>query len=125
MTPLINGRSQHSPIRIDSNTEFDAAHGVTGGNGTVWAPWIIENYEINGTGYGYCIYIGNTTDYFVVSGCYLHHASGVGSDPYYPDSGFTLYLGENGTIIDNVLSSNDWNGLYLYGSSNNKISGNV
>ena len=54
-----------TPFRIDSNADL-AAHANGGGDGNEGNPWIIEGYEIDGTGYGHCIYIGNTTDYFVV-----------------------------------------------------------
>ncbi len=62
----VQASTNYAPIRINSNSDFDAEHGITDGNGTEADPWIIEDYNINGTGYGYCIYIGNTTDYFKV-----------------------------------------------------------
>ncbi len=80
----------HQPIRINSNADFTLANGVSGGNGSAIAPWIIENWDIDGTGYGYCIYIGNTTEFFEVRECYLHHASGAYNPPYYPNSGLSL-----------------------------------
>ena len=61
----------HAPIRINSNADFNAAHGVTGGNGTKWNPWIIENWNINGTGYGYCFYVEWTTHYFILRNCFV------------------------------------------------------
>jgi parallel beta-helix repeat protein/VCBS repeat-containing protein len=112
------------PIRINSNTEFDVAHNVTAGNGTQGNPWIIENYDINGTGYGYCIYIGNTTDYFEVRNCYLHEASG---NPalYFWDSGMVLYNAQNGRIANNTASSNSNYGILLETSSGNIITNNT
>jgi hypothetical protein len=86
-TPL----APHAPIRINGNGDFDPAHGVTGGSGTAIAPWIIDNYDINGTGYGYCIYIGNTTDYFVVKKSYLHEAIGGQNWPSSSESGLILH----------------------------------
>ena len=123
--PAVDGRVQRPGIRIDSNTDFDALHGVTCGSGTEADPWIIENYDINGTGYGYCLYIGNTTDYFVVRNCYLHDASGVGTIPFYSDSGLTLYNVQHGTITDNTMSLNDEIGILLTESDNNAISHNI
>ncbi|MEW5937475.1 MAG: NosD domain-containing protein [Candidatus Thermoplasmatota archaeon] len=113
-----------APIRINSNSEFDAAHGVSAGNGTVWSPWIIENYDINGTGYGYCIYIGNTTDYFVVRNCSLHDASGVGSF-WAPDSGIFLYKSQNGTLENNTASSNTKHGIFIHSSNNIILANNT
>ena len=73
----------HAPIRIDSDADFGiGVNGVSAGDGSLGTPWIIENLEIDGTGFGYCIYIGNTTDYFEVRDCYLHNASGI-SNWYY------------------------------------------
>ena len=90
----------HAPIRIDSNADFDAAHGVTGGVGSSSEPYIIENYEINGTGYGNCIYIGNTTSHFVLRNCSLNNANG-GSGIYYSNSGLFLQNATNGSIFNN------------------------
>ena len=112
----------HLPIRINSNADF-AAYGFPG-NGTAGNPWLIENYEINGSGYGYCIYIGNTTDEFVVRECYLHDASGCYQPPYFQDSGLTLNCVQNGTIDQNNISLNDKNGLHLRYSSYNTITNN-
>ena len=136
----------HAPIRINSNADFNPAHGVTGGNGTVWNPWVIENYDINGAGYGYCISIGNTTQYFIVRGCYLHEASG-GLPWRYTESALNMYNVHNGkaanntvryntyyginmessnyiNIRDNIVTSNGWEGIQLTYSDNNTIRGN-
>jgi parallel beta-helix repeat protein len=114
----------HMPIRINSNAQFDAAHGVTSGNGTQANPFIIENYEINGAGFGYCIYIGNTTNYFTVRNCNLHHASGVSTYPYFYDSGLILYNVQNGMIINNTALNNKY-GLEIWSSSHNTIVNNT
>jgi parallel beta-helix repeat protein len=116
---LITGMIPHTPIRINSNADFNAAHGVTGGNGTVWAPWIIENYDINGTGYGYCIYVGNTTDYFTIQNCYLHEASG-NPEIYFGDASIYLFSVQNGNLSNNIAISNGI-GYHLRASSHNII----
>ncbi|MEW5937603.1 MAG: NosD domain-containing protein [Candidatus Thermoplasmatota archaeon] len=116
------------PIRIDSNADFNAAHGVVNwatGDGSAGNPWVIENYYIDGTGYGYCIYVGNTTDYFVVRDCYLYGASGVWNPPYYTESGLTLSNVQNGTIANNTASSNNNYGIYLASSSGNTLANNT
>jgi ABC-type phosphate transport system substrate-binding protein len=53
----------HGTIRIDGDTDFATQAGIEGwsGDGSETNPYIIENYDINGTGNGTCIYIGNTT----------------------------------------------------------------
>lgn len=106
-----------SPSRINSNADFPAyANG--GGNGTAGNPWIIENYEIDGTGYGYCIYIGNTTEHFVVQNCLLHNASGVNDLNYYWNSGLTLYCSQNGEIVNCTVVNCEF-GMCINMESNN------
>lgn len=105
----------HAPIRIDSDLDFDSAHGVSGGDGTVGTPWIIENLRIDGAGYGYGIYVGNTTDYFVIRDSYLYGAAGGTSGwPYTPDSGLVLNNVTNGIAAGNVFTGNAWAGAYVY-----------
>ena len=114
----------HGPIRINGNGDF-AANANGGGDGTIWAPWVIQNYEIDGTGYGYCMYVGNTTDYFILRNCSLHDANGVSSSPFYSDSGLVIYHALNGTIINNVVSANDRYGISLESSVGNIIEKNT
>lgn len=111
------------PIRIDSNAEFSGYS--SGGDGSQANPWIIENYDINGAGMGCCIYVGNTTDYFIIRNCYLHGASGVGHViPYmHNDAGINLYSASNGTIINNTISHN-WYGIDLRDTNNTFIHAN-
>jgi len=117
----------HNPIRINNNAEFASIAGSEGwvGNGSPGNPYIIEGYDINGSGYGYCIYIGNTTVYFVVRDSYLHEASGIGSWPYYSDSGIILNNVHNGIITNNNASSNNWHGIELFLSRNTAIANNT
>ena len=56
----------HAPIRINGNIDFDAAHGVTGGSGTYWDPWILEDYDIDGTGFGSITVNGELFDHDIV-----------------------------------------------------------
>lgn len=116
MNPTINGRVQRFPIRIDSNADFDAEHGVVNwatGVGSQGNPWIIENYDIDGVGNGFCIYIGNTTEYYMVNNCHLHNARDVYSPDFYNNAGLTLYNTTNGTVIDNVISDS-YHGITSY-----------
>jgi uncharacterized repeat protein (TIGR01451 family) len=124
MEPVVNGRVQRPPIRINSNAGFDAAHGVSGGSGTESAPYIIENYDIDGTGFGNCIFIGNTTYHFIVRNCSLHNASGTMTQ-YFQNSGITLNRADNGKIMNNILSFNEGYGLQLYVSGNIHILNNT
>ncbi|MBA3045654.1 MAG: right-handed parallel beta-helix repeat-containing protein, partial [Euryarchaeota archaeon] len=90
------------PFRINNNTDFATSPKVTGGDGSAGNPWIIENYEIDGTGYGYCIYIGNTTEHFVVRDCLLHNASGHNEWPWFNNAGITLNNIVNGVFQNNT-----------------------
>ena len=51
---IVSLLTPHAPVRINNNTDF-ATLGLNG-SGTPVDPWIIENWDINGTGAGYCIY---------------------------------------------------------------------
>jgi len=113
----------HAPIRINSNADFPII--ATAGNGTSPNPWIIENWEINGTGEGYCIYVGNTTEYFEIRNCFLHDASDIWNWPDYTNSGLTQYNVQNGNIINNTISSNEKDGIRFESSNYSLILNNI
>ena len=109
------------PIRINSNADFDEAHGIVNwdtGDGSAVNPWIIQNYDIDGTGEGSCIYIGNTTDHCEVRDCNLYEASG---NPaiYYWNTGLVLFNVQNSKVTNISVFLHDGHGIYLYSSSNN------
>jgi len=129
-----NGGLQHeceirylpsSPFRINSNADFLTSPLVTGGNGTIVSPWTIEGYEINGTGVGYCIYIGNTTDYCVIKNCSFHNANGSTYYPYILNSGVTLYRAQNAIIKNNSISNSYFEGVFILESSYIQILNNT
>ncbi|MCX8173110.1 MAG: right-handed parallel beta-helix repeat-containing protein [Thermoplasmata archaeon] len=111
------------PIRINGDSGFVASNGVVAGNGSAANPYIIDGWEINGSGYGFGIYIGNTTDYFIVRNCYIHHAGG-NSGEFTKNAGIYLYNVINGKIETNTVSSNGI-GIYAVFSSGNAITGNT
>ena len=138
-------RNPNTPIRINSNADFSTY--ANGGDGTAGNPWILQNYVIDGSGYGYCIYIGNTTDYFILRDSVLYLANGRG-DAYYWDSGLILYnvtagfisnissfyndlsgilLTDSGNVfvVDSYFSDNFGMGMYLDWSSGNSMSNNT
>ena len=117
--PLVS----HLPIRIDSDADFILANGVTGGDGSVGNPWVIDNWEINGTGNRYCIYIGNTTQHFEVRNCSLfdEDVGAIGSG-YFSSAGLLLYNSINGTITNNTVVNNTHGGMELVESKNLTIS---
>ena len=77
----------HAPIRINSDSEFTSANGVNHGSGSVTNPYIIDNWNINGSGYGCGIFIGNTTKHFIIRNCTIDNTSGKPSTPFYYNSG--------------------------------------
>lgn len=114
----------NQPFRINSNADFPPyANG--GGDGSIGNPWILENYDIDGTGYGYCIYIGNATNHFIVRNSYLRNASGVGTMPYFYNAGIILYNCDTGTVFNNTCISNNLHGVYLRESQNANVMNNT
>jgi parallel beta-helix repeat protein len=114
------GYSSHGPIRIDSNSDFDLSHGVTGGDGTSANPYIIEGYKISGQGIGYCIYIGNTTDHFEVRNCHLHNASG-NSGTCFWNSGLIFNNVKNGKVVDTVSRDNNGHAGFMLKNSDDCV----
>lgn len=113
----VTGYTLHAPIRINSNADFATV--ATSGDGSSGNPWVIENYEIDGTGFGYCIYIGNTTDYFIIRNCFIYSANGLYSWPYFTESGVMFYNARNGTVSNNTLALNKNDGIFVFTSSDN------
>ncbi|UCG69999.1 MAG: right-handed parallel beta-helix repeat-containing protein, partial [Thermoplasmata archaeon] len=113
------------PFRINNDTEFAAMAAAEGwvGDGSAGNPYIIEDYEIDGGGYGYCIYIGNTTVSFIIRNCDLYNPSG-NAGIYNWDSGVALYNSMNGTLTNNTFENCTGNGLHIVGSTNISISQN-
>ena len=119
-----------APIRINGNDDFAAQAADEGwpGDGSEGNPYVIEGYEINGTGYGYGIYVGNTRVHFVVRGCYVHNASGIDQEGnggpipnYHLNSGIILLSVENSKIENNTLIYNAHRSIYLGLSTSNVI----
>ncbi|MFH0815314.1 MAG: PQQ-binding-like beta-propeller repeat protein [Methanobacteriota archaeon] len=117
---MVQSYTIHAPLRINNNAGF-AAYANGGGDGSVSSPWVIEGLDINGTGVGYCVYIGNTTEYFIVRDCYLHNANGLWNYSYYTGSGITFRNVTNGKILDSTTTLNNNNGILFFSSSNNSI----
>jgi parallel beta-helix repeat protein/VCBS repeat-containing protein len=110
----------HAPIRINSNADFPG--NVTGGDGSIGNPWIIENYEIDGTGGGYGLYIGNTTGYVIARNCSFNNSNGVGSQPYFPDGGVVLYNATNIKVYNCTMYNNANFGAFVSYAGNVTIS---
>jgi len=101
----------HSPIYISGDADFATQAATEGwpGNGTEENPYIIEGYEITGTGDG--IYIESTTVWFIIRNCYVH-ASG---------NGIYLYALGNGIVENCTVVSGFNEGITVSGSSNVRV----
>jgi parallel beta-helix repeat protein len=95
----------HNPIYIDQNSDFPFY--ATAGDGSSGNPWVIENLEINSNNTDTpCIYIRDTTDYFVIRNCNLTGAS------VSPGAGVSLYNVWYGEISNNTITNNRF-GIFL------------
>jgi len=110
------------PIRINNNAEL--ASYASAGSGTIGDPYLIENLEIDATGYGAAIYVGNTTSYFKVQNCSLSFADRL-SWPYHLGAGLILYNVANAAVMNNNLTSNHDYGVYVYGAHGTVLTGNL
>jgi len=111
--------ASHSVITINNNAQFAAKATAEGwsGSGTEMWPYVIQGYLIDGQRGGNCIFVGNTTVYFIVRDCELTNARPVAS-PYREGSGICLYNVTHATIQNNFLWNSD-KGVMLDGKANN------
>jgi len=108
----------HAPIYINGNADFAAQASANGwtGDGTQGNPYIMEGYDIINTAIGgaSCIWIENTSVWFVIRNCNLRNAW----------TGIYLKNVTHGTLANNNCSGNSCSILLWYSSSNNIITNN-
>jgi parallel beta-helix repeat protein len=106
----------HSTITISGNSDLSALRSSGGctGSGTVTDPYVINGFDITGTG-GACIYIAHITVRLVISNCYLH-------GNYY---GVEVIGSNFVTVTNNNCSGNDPYGIYLDYTGNDTLTNNV
>jgi parallel beta-helix repeat protein len=116
---------QDLPFRINNDAEFAAMAAAEGwvGDGSPGNPYIIEDYEIDGDGYGYCIYIGNTTASYIIRNCRLSNASGNAGN-YFWDSGLGLYDAPNGVLTKNIIENCTGDAFHVVGTTDLTITQN-
>ncbi len=97
----------HDPIKINNDVEFDqqADAGDWPGNGSTDNPYVISNYNIDATGYGYGIFIANTTLHFIIRECEIFNAEFVDED-YHMGAGIILINAPHGSVIGNQIQAN-------------------
>ena len=115
----------HSVIRINNDSDLIAlkASGNCTGNGTVSDPYVIENYDVNATGEGNAIFVGNVTVHLIIRNCSLYSASSEGS-LFVDGSSVTLYNCQNVSLINNTCSDSV-SGVHLLYSVNNTLTNNT
>ncbi len=119
----VSAATNSDPIRINRNSDF--SNHANSGTGSANDPWIIDNLEISGNNTRYCIYVGNTTDYFVIRNCVLYYAELFRYRiEYIEGSAIQLMNAQNGRVADNHISFSGFS-IYLNQSSNNVIDGNT
>jgi len=110
----------HDPIFIVGNTELIAFCADNGKDGLSWATaYVIKDYEIDAGASGSVIEISDTTLYLIIQNCTVTNSGSAGID-----AGISLDNCMNVKITECNVSNNN-NGLYLFNSNNNSISGNL
>ena len=89
------------------------------GIGTIGDPYIIENVTINGFGSDDCILIKDSNVYFKIHNCTVFNSGSLSQD-----AGIKLENTNNGQLINNTCSNNNYYGIYLTDCDNNIVSGN-
>jgi parallel beta-helix repeat protein len=118
-TPLSAGPLGYV-IHIDNNwSETKIAYSWCTGNGIDSDPYIINDIEVDANG-DKGIWIGNSTDFFVIQNCTAY-----GSGPSGYQAGIIMENVTNGKIIKNYLSNNQGTGLTLINCFNNTIENNT
>ncbi|MFO7793324.1 MAG: right-handed parallel beta-helix repeat-containing protein [Thermoplasmata archaeon] len=116
---VLSSGDRDVPIRVEGNEEFASLADSEGwdGDGSADDPWVIEDYEIDGSDHGYGIYIGNVTDHFIIRGCHVYNSSG-GVGEYYDNSEIYIYNSRNGLIEDNTLTNRIGHTINIVDSEN-------
>jgi len=114
--------TEHAPIYIEGNENFNEENGVTAGEGIIEDPYVIQGWEIDCETYDGIVII-NTSIYFIIKNCYIHNGS-MNTD------GIVFYNVTNGIIDYNLIQRNR-NGVMFQpqfpgkeNSNNNIISNN-
>ncbi|GEM_PF-4897497 len=105
------------PLRIEGIGDLDIDHGVIGGDGSFYYPYVIAGWKINGKDAGAGIYIGNISENIRVrlDGLYINSTSG-GSGVYHSNSAVNVYhFNGYGLQIYNLWAEhNVGDGVYVY-----------
>jgi parallel beta-helix repeat protein len=106
----------HSVITIAGDSDFTLANGVSAGTGTPGNPFIIEKWDINGTGLEYGLLVEHTQKHFIIRDSNFFASSG-SLDPFL-NSGIHLNNATNVTLTNVTCSSNGKYGVSLNNTFN-------
>jgi parallel beta-helix repeat protein len=120
--PVSPGYAITPVMRINSNAEM--AIQAVDGDGSALSPWNLTGMIIDGAGEGYCIYIGNVTENYTITDSWFHNASGVGTHPYYANSGIIIYNSTNGFIHNNTVRDCTIYGIYMVQTNQTDVEAN-
>jgi len=98
--PVVNYTTR-AEIYIWDN-DYTVGNGVSSGNGTEGNPYIIENWEIDGSTTGYAIDIEESDEYCIIRDCYIY-----GARDESESSGVLLWDCENIIIENCTIDDND------------------
>jgi len=108
-------RTSHAPIRINSDSEYMALMVELGDT--------ISNLEIDASGAGAGIYIGNVSMGVIIERCTITGASG-NNGAFSWNAGIAVYNSPNAIIRNNTINNGDY-GIYVENSNNAVISNNI
>src|SRR3989441_3913913 len=102
-TPRISTlHTPHASIRIRSNSELTAAHGVVGGHGTPDDPYRIAGWEITNVDTMEAIFIRDTDASFIVQDVFVHQPPGLGF------AGIRFIEVSNGRVEESTVTGFAW-----------------
>ncbi|TFF87519.1 MAG: hypothetical protein EU548_10185, partial [Promethearchaeota archaeon] len=101
-------------------TAINSTYDWCNGKGTKDEPYIIENITIDAGGSGSCLTIQNSIVYFIIRNCTFYNSGSV-----FPNAGIYMYNVNNGTLVNNTCSRNNFHGIYLRNCDKNEILNNT
>ncbi|KXB07396.1 hypothetical protein AKJ51_01500 [candidate division MSBL1 archaeon SCGC-AAA382A20] len=98
---------KQSPFRINNNSDFSTY--ASSGDGSEENPWVIENYNISDEDSYVGIYIGNTTEHYILRNCLISNLSFA---PISNRNCIYIYNSTNGIVDGNNVTDHD-NGIVV------------
>ncbi|MFH0816801.1 MAG: C1 family peptidase [Methanobacteriota archaeon] len=115
---------KHLPIKIEEyqTMKMKAISEFWQGAGTVDDPYVLSSYDIDGSGWGFCLDVASKKDWVVVENCSFYGASGTGYDPV--DTGVLLRNVSRWSLSGSDVSGCDCGVLIIEGCDDNYVINN-